>query len=223
MSNVPRTFATMNFTLELVEERIKPHQVTALHLIAALTLTGAGGLCFLIRSYAPSLPVSGAAVLIAGASCILAGLALLGIVIFRNRWLLNPHINHIFRIAELIMLSGTAAFFTMFQWWIPAAMSGIVSVTLAFSLFWERGKNRRQYIAFSEDVIRLPVTSRRKQLSWPEVERVIFRFGVLTIDCHDNHLMQWNVQPPAFDPGTLEAWCITQIEAGKANRIKSNW
>ncbi len=213
----------MNFTLELVEERVRPHQVTALHLIAALMLIGAGGLCFLIRSYAPSLPVSGAAVFATGASCILSGLVLLGIIIFRNRWLLNPHINHIFRIIELIMLSGTAAFFTMFQWWIPAAMSGIVSVTLIFSLFWERGKNRRQHIRLTEHGIRLPMTSRRKQLSWSEVDRVIFRFGVLTIDCHDNHLMQWNVQPADFDQQDFEAWCITQIETGKANRIKSNW
>ncbi len=213
----------MDFKLELVEERVKPHQVTALHLIAALTLTGTGGLCFLIRTYAPVLPLPDNTVLMAGTLFLLSGLFLLGIILLRNKWLLNPHINHIFRIIELTMLSAGAFFFMLFQWWIPAAMAGIVSLTLAFSLFWEKGKNRRQHITINEKGIRLPPASRRKQLSWPEVERVMLRFGVLTVDCLHNRLMQWNVQEAGFDRETFEAWCTTQIETGKDKRIQNNW
>lgn len=213
----------MNFILELVEERVRPHQVTALHLIAALMLVGAGALSFLIRTYAPVLPLSDTMVLVAGSACLLAGMILLVMIVFRNRWLLHPQINQIFRIAELIILCGTAAFFTMFQWWIPAAMSGIVSLTLVFSLFWEKGKNRVQRVAIDKTGVHLPAASRRRQLNWSEVDRVMLRFGVLTIDCHDNRLMQWNVKQTAFESDDFEQWCLQQIEIGKEKRVKSNW
>src|SRR5690606_11447126 len=67
------TFVAMDFSLELVEERVKPHQVTSLHLIAALMLLGAGGLAFLIRLKAPAMPIPGFMVVSAATWCILTG------------------------------------------------------------------------------------------------------------------------------------------------------
>ena len=62
---------------------------------------------------------------------------------------------------------------------------------------------------------------RRSSLAWNEIEQVILRFGILTIDCTDNHLYQWNVNTPDFSKEELEAYCTKQVMENKGK--KSDW
>jgi len=202
----------MTFELTLPEERVKPHQVTALHLMAALAMIGAGAV--MRRFYAPagvwSLILAGAGVLLLLAS------------LFRNKWLVGSGANRILRILELLIVGGLAAFFTYKHWTPPAVMFGVLTAAVLFSLFWEKQAGAGQTIRIDEQGIKLPITSRRRSINWHEVEKVILRFGILTIDCEDNRLYQWNIKTADFDLDTFTAFCFAHIEAGRKKRV-ADW
>jgi F0F1-type ATP synthase assembly protein I len=207
----------MHFRLAIAGERVKSHQTTALHLIAACTFAGMGGLCFLMSNYGKA----GISALVGGTMLVVAGLVLALTVFLRNRWLLRPRINRAFRTVELALALCTTAFLMWMQLWVPAGLCGLLGGVLVFSLFWEREDKQNLYVDIAPEGIRLP-GFRNRLLAWPEVERVLLRFGVLTIDCHDNHLFQWNVTEADFDKETFETWCAQQIAEGKSRRDQYN-
>jgi len=209
----------MHFQLSLAEEQVKPHQVTTLHLIAAFTLAGMGGLCFVLPAGSTGRPVDNDTSRIAGTALMVTGVLLLGVALFRNRWLLRAHVNRIFRAGELAVVLGLTACWLLLQYWMPAVITGLLSGALVFALYWEQqGQRQARYITVDPDGIRLPGIGRGRLLGWPEVERVLLRFGVLTVDCYDNHLFQWNIRQADFDKETFETWCAQQIADGKRKR-----
>ncbi|RYE23176.1 MAG: hypothetical protein EOP51_11400, partial [Sphingobacteriales bacterium] len=90
----------MVFELPLTEQRVKTHQVTALHLLVALAAIGAGAV--LSHFYAPA-AVWGIAVLA-------AGVVLMLVAMFRNKWLLKKNTNRIVRVFELMAMLCLAGF-----------------------------------------------------------------------------------------------------------------
>ncbi len=201
----------MTFELMLPEERVKPHQVTALHLMAALAMIGTGAVIRLFY------PVATWSLVLAG-----AGVLVLILSLFRNKWITAVRVNFAFRIAELSIMGGLAIFFAIKHWTPPAVMFGVLAAAILFSIFWERSSSQVQIIRIDEQGIKLPITSRKRSLNWPEVERVILRFGTLTIDCEDNRLYQWNITNADIDNEIFEAFCFAHIEAGRKKRI-ADW
>lgn len=214
----------MNFELQLVEEKIKPHQVTALHLIVGFTLLGVGGMCYLLGVYtqfwARSVVHSAA---IPTLIFIILGLALLGLSFFKNRLLQQPKVNRSLRIAELVVMLALAIFCATQKRFVPAGIFGLISLAICYALYWEKGKNEPMVIRVAQDGIKLPVTSRKKNISWPDVEKVLLRYGTLTIDCADNSLYQWSIGATDIDSHTFETFCTEKIEEGKAKRDKNDW
>ena len=220
----------MNFELPLTEEKVKRQQVITLHLIVTFTLL-ATSVClllvrFLINSLSEeqrsqlqgfSLPVSRS--ILVG----MAGLALLGLLLFRNAWLTSPRINRIVRFAELFMVLGMASFAAYYGMMVAALIFGVVSAAVFFAVYWEGIADNTLYISVSERGIRLPVTYRKKFLDWWEVEQVLLRFGVVTIDCCDNRLFQWNIRDINFDKEYFQRFCLEQITASREKRRKYAW
>lgn len=202
----------MTFELPLVEERVKPHQVTALHLITALAFTGTGAVLYKLYE-----PVKEWAL-----ALLIAGVALLITVFVRNRWLIRREVNRYFRIGELMILLCISSFMVLKGWTVPAAMFGILSAVVLFALYWERGGGSMLQIRIDTEGIKLPVTSRRRFIEWPDVEQVILRFGILTINCADSRLHQWNVHNTDFDKEVFEAFCQRQVEGARSRRI-ADW
>lgn len=213
----------MNFELALVGEKVKPHQVTAMHLLVAFSMLGVGAMCLLTNVYTTmwkGLPAHMPK--LAGGCFIAAGIILLFISIMRNKWLRTPVVNTVFRSLELIFALVLASVFMIKQWWVPAGIFGLMSAALVFSLFWERAGDTAIMVSLNSTGIRLPVTSRKRFLHWYEVEQVLLRHGVLTIDCYDNHLYQWHVQPVPFDARELEGFSAAQILGSKDKR-ETDW
>ncbi|MBA3829406.1 MAG: hypothetical protein H0X33_10760 [Taibaiella sp.] len=200
----------MIFDLTLAEEKVKPHQVTALHLLVAFIFLGTGALFWLY----PVLKVWGESLLVIGA-------VLLLIVFLKNKWLLSGKVNTTFRIGELIIIATLIFFAAWKHWRVPTAMFSVLGAALLFALAWERSSTHLQ-IHVAKEGIQLPITARKRTIDWWEVEKVILKFGTLTIDCVDKRLYQWNVQMTAFDQKQFDAFCDARIEENITKR-RQEW
>jgi hypothetical protein len=202
----------MNFELLLKEEKVKPHQVTTLHLIAAFALTGAGALFAL---YYPSSRVWSIALTI-------AGIVLLFLTIKRNKWIIQPAVNRQFRIAELLVLGVLALYSFLNNWTPPALMFGVLSGAVLFGMFWEGAKGVMA-IRIDESGVKMPAGKAKRDIAWVEIDHVLLKFGTLTINCADNRLYQWSISSTNFDIEAFSAFCDKQIEEGKSKRDENDW
>ncbi len=203
----------MEYSIQLIDEKVKRHQVTALHLTSALAFIGAGAIIYV---YNFQIKPWGLAILF-------AGLALGIATIVKNKWVTTPASNLMFRIVELLLALALCGYSAMQHWNLPIGIFGVLAAGIAFAIFWERSSDGKQYIYVSEDGIRLPVDSRKRFLEWVEVNDVIVKFGTLSIDCADNRLFQWNVHNITFDKAAFDSFCFNQIETGKTKRITEEW
>ncbi len=202
----------MVYDLPLVEEKVKPHQVTTLHLICALAFIGTGAIIyrynFVITYW--------------GLALLLAGLLLLGATVVKNKWLISAKVNPTIRIIELSIALLVAIYSITQQWKFPIGMFSVLSAAIMFSIYWERKAAGTLYVHVDDEGLRLPVV-RRRFIPWVEVDEVVLRFGTLTINLVDNHLFQWNINDPNFDNEIFEAFCIAKVEENKSKRRNDEW
>lgn len=202
----------MEYKIQLVEEKVKQQQVTSLHLISALAFLGAGAIIFLYNS----------TITYWGLALVVVAIAILAVVMGRNRWVTKPANNTAFRVIELAIAAVLAAYSAFQDWKLPLGIFGVIAAALAFSLYWERKSNSAQYVYVDDNGIALP-GARRKDMAWTGVEKVMLRFGTLSVSTTDNHMFQWNVHPVTFDATTFEQYCTGKIDANRENRKKDDW
>ena len=203
----------MAYEIQLVEEKVKQQQVTALHLICALAFIGAGVIIFV---YNYVIPYWGLGLLLAGALLLAASMA-------RNKWVTTPRHNVVIRMAELAIAAAVAIYSAAQQWSLPIGIFAVLGAVVAFALYWEGKMTKPKMVAVGDEGISLPVASRRRFIPWTEIEQVLLRFGTLSIDCVDNTLFQWNVQEGAAGEADFEAFCKQQIESHRAGRKNNDW
>lgn len=201
----------MTYELLLADGKIKPQQITALHLMAAFAVIGTGSVFHFF--YSP-MKTWGTALLV-------FGFLLVAITIFRNKWIMKPEINRILRVLELIVTLCIASYMAMNAVWLPVAMFGILAAVLCLAFFWEKGSGD-QYILVSTEGVKLPLSSRRRFIEWKEVDSVLYRYGNLTIECDGNRLYQWAIKKTRFDSNEFEKFCAKQVEEQKGKRV-ANW
>jgi len=203
----------MTFDLQLTEEKIKRHQVTAMHLTCALAFIAAGAI---IVVYNYTIPYWGLAELI-------AGILLLGVTMIRNKWVTGKN-SAMYRIGELAIAAAMAGYSATQHWTFPIFIFTVLTLAVAFAMFWERASsNAAQVIHIDDTGIKLPVTSRKRFIDWLETDSVILRYGTLSIECTDNRLYQWNVKDIAFKGEELEQFCTRKIEEYKSKRVTDEW
>ncbi len=203
----------MVFELPLTEQRVKSHQVTALHLLVALASIGAGA----VLSYFYDPAATWGLVLLA------VGVLLMLLAMFRNKWLLGKKVNRVVRVFELMIMLGLASFAAIQKWTPPAVMFSVLSAALLFAIIWENQGDSSLKIFVDEEGVKLPVTSRKRFVAWMDIDQLLLRFGTLTVNCSDNRLFQWTVGATDFDKQQFERFCEQQIEAGRAKRDKNDW
>lgn len=203
----------MTFELPVTEQRVKPHQVTALHLLCAMAFLGTGALFYWMY-----LPYKFASV-----ALVVAAVVLMVTAIVKSRWIQRKNVNMTFRIAELLILIPLGIFTAVHRWNVPTTMFALLALAVAFALYWENLAVNAMVIRISDAGIQLPVTSRKRSISWTEVEKVIFRHGTLTIDCHNQRLFQWMIGPVDIDAQQLEDYSSRQVEAHRSKRPANDW
>jgi len=214
----------MQFEIPVREERGRKNYIITLHLIVCFLLLVTGIFEFLVYiffsksgsqyfAYFPLFKWS-------GIITFLAGIALLSLILFRNKWLAKPGVNKAMRSFEFALFTV----FTIVAWKhqviYPAVIFGVTALVLLFGFFWENRHETRKVI-MDEKGIWLPKAGNRF-LKWHEVERIILKFGIITIDCVDNRLLQWNVETVNFDDEIFQEFCHAQIAAHLSQRNK-NW
>jgi hypothetical protein len=203
----------MVYDLPVADEKVKPHQVTTLHMICALAFIVTGAI---IVVYNYTIPMWGAAIL-----C--AGILLTVLVMAKNKWVISRSVNPVIRAMELLIAGCIAAYAVFMQWKFPAGIFGVLCAVIVFAFFWERSATDRQSVHLDKEGIKLPSTSRKRFKPWTEVEQVLLRFGILTINCTDNSLLQWNIIGNETEDEIFEAWCNAQVEENKSKRRNDDW
>lgn len=202
----------MVYDLPVVGDKIKPHQITALHLLSALAFTGTGAI---IAIYNYKIPGWGIALLV-------AGILLLGITIVKNKWLLTKA-NVYVRIMELLIALSIAALSIAEQWKFPMGIFGVLSAVILFAIFWERTAGQKLFIHVDEKGIMLPVTARKRFLPWTIIDEVVLRYSTLSIECLENKLYQWDIADNDIDDEIFMQYCMAQVEANKSQRRNDDW
>lgn len=202
----------MSFLLPLRENRVKPHQITALHLILALSFTATGAVFYWIYD-----------LMIWGAGLMVIGGLLLIVSLFANRWLISPSINRNIRLGELLVALCVLSYTVIQQMYFPAIMYALFGGALLFALLWEGNKASKQVIHITIDKIKLPVTSRRKNIEWYEIEKVILKYGTLTVNCVDGRMFQWTIGNYDFNDEAFQEFCELQVNEAMKDRRKNNW
>jgi hypothetical protein len=203
----------MSYDVPVIDEKVKPHQVTTLHMVCALAFIVTGAI---IVTYNYTIPMWGGAILS-------AGILLTILVMAKNKWVISKKVNPVIRIIELLLAICIAAYSLQQHWKFPALIFGALSAVILFALFWERTAGSPLSVHLDESGIKLPASSTKRFKPWTEVDEVLLRFGILTINCTDNSLLQWNVADKEIENKALEAWCTTQVEENKSKRRNDDW
>ncbi len=203
----------MAYDIPVLDEKVKPHQVTTLHMICALAFIVAG---VITLRYSYTIAAWGAVML--G-----IGILITILVMARNKWVISKQVNPLMRIFELFIAISIEVYSIVFQYKFPTVIFGILIAALLFGLLWERTAGDQLSVHLDEEGIKFPTSSGNRNKPWKEVEEVIHRFGILTINCTDNSLLQWNTNSPAIDNKSFESWCSTMVEEGKTKRRNDDW
>lgn len=201
-----------DFELTLTEKKVKNHQIIALHLMIALAVIGAGAVFYTFTQEVKAY----------GLALIIGGLMLLILGIIKNRWLIKSRINRPLRMVELAV-SGSILYYVVTNNMTPAIfMFGALCAAILFAFFYERESNTGLVIRINKDGLKLPLTL-RKHIEWKDIESIILKFGVLTINASNNRMFQWTVGEIKFDITSFEVYCKEQIAKGKELRDKNDW
>ncbi|GAA4459772.1 hypothetical protein GCM10023093_01360 [Nemorincola caseinilytica] len=204
----------MVFDLPIRGDKVKPQQVTALHLFCSLAFIGTGAIIYVYNFQ----------ITYWGLALLLAGLLMAALTVGRNKWVTSRYVNVAFRVIELLISLSMLTLSLIEQWKFPIGIFSVLSAAIAFSIFWERGAGQQLYIRIDEGGLRMPVTSRRRSIPWQDVERVLLRYGILSIDCTDNKLYQVEVSDTSgIDIEVFEAFCNARIAEGIEKRPKNDW
>ncbi len=203
----------MVFELPVTGTKVKPQQLTALHLFCGLAFLGTGAIIYV---YNFEITYWGLALLI-------AGLALITVTIAKNKWITGRSINKVFRFLELAVALAIAALSFSEQWKFPIVIFTVLVAAIVFSLYWERDAGQQLHVRVDESGVHLPVTARRRFIAWKEIDQVMLRYGVLSIDCIDNKLFQFDVSATTAPVDQFNEFCAGQVTAAIADRPANDW
>lgn len=153
-----------------------------------------------------------------------AGMVIILLTVMRKRWLRQQRNSASLHSVEVTMLAVIAAFFAWKQLMIPASIFAFMTLASAASILWRR----RQRIGpvdtrITEDGVHLSGGKNNKTLKWWQIEKVMLRHGVLTIEVVENRVYQRHVQPVHFDLEEFEHFCTAHIMASEAKRKAGIW
>jgi hypothetical protein len=223
----------MSFELPLKGERSGRKHATTLHLVVIFTFFATSIFLFTIKGIIQRLPAESqdkflplSMPTIIPVSIIALASFLLAMVVYKNSWVNSKPASVWVRAIELAFVLCFAGFAIHYNLTYPAVLYGIVSAAILFAIYWEGITDNILYISVDERGIRFPITSKKKFLPWHDVQNVLLRFGILTIDCYDNRLFQWNLREINFNKEDFQKFCTEHISLSKDRREKlagSSW
>lgn len=217
------TVAQNEYRITIAQNRLKRHQVTALHLMIGFLLLLMGVVTWMVPS---SIKTDSFAFLnIAGIAYAAFGLCLILVSVFFNRRLIqNPSGNQLLRIIEALVLLSILVYTLLQKWYLPFGYSAAALLVIVFAYLWEKDAQSAKVVTISERGVYIPGFFKSQNLPWQDISRVIIKHAILTIDCQNNHLYQFSVTDITADDSEepLSVFSMRMIAAHK-HLPKSDW
>lgn len=206
----------MQFELSLAGvEAVSTRRMTTLHLMLAFVLCGLGGGCLVLYWFTATSPKFTTAYqpfAVFGICSFAAGMIIVAVSVFYRNWLMKGKRSIMLRVIEILFLCGACIIFALAGQMKPATIFGIVAVMIAIAAFLEARKPATQVVTINENGISLPKQGITKKIRWNEIERVLLRHSILTIELSGNHLIQRAVTVNTEDTPDIEAFSADLIQ-----------
>lgn len=211
----------MTYKIPVQQNKIKNNQVTALHLMVGILFFVIGLVTWGIPSSVKTMQflfLENFGILYS-----ILGISILIISIFYNKKIIQTKKGEILRIIELLALFIIIIYSFFQRWYLPVAYSLTAMIGITFAYFWEKKAKKSMFVHINEKGIQLPFFIKDKLINWHELERVIIKHNVLSIDCRNNKLIQYNINfPYEFDHRKAEQYSMERITENAHLAIK-NW
>lgn len=198
-------------------------QTLALHLLISFVLFAAGLFCMVLYWYtgvSPHFRIAIDAFGLFGAVCFLGGIVIYALSISAVR---RERFSGLLRVLEILLLGGGSAVFYGTGWDVPGLLFLLLFVLALAAALFEKRAPADTVIEVSEQGVIRRAGLQSKQLPWKGLKQVLYRRGILTIDCLDNRLLQYPVKAPEVDTEIFEAFCAAQVEKAVPQRRKDDW
>ncbi len=169
----------------MIPEKFRKYflQMLAMHFMA----------CILLLIYAVYLIADWAANWMELAGLVPATLATLWILLKRSKLLKQVEVNQVLRLFEIGFLGIASSFFYHQQLWLGALLFGAVGAFLLVLLLVEYQMFSERFIELNEREIILPQLFFKRRIPWQNIENVILKYNLLTIEFKDNNFAQQQV------------------------------
>lgn len=213
------------FEIPILEKGVKRNQVTAIHLMAGLLLIAMSSITLVVpdglkAEARPLLNTMGIVYMISG------GLILV-VSIFFNKKVIQKKANLALRLLEILLFLPIFVYSLIQQWYLPATYAAAAILAILLAYYWEKRGVRTKKAIINETGVHLPLSGTTKSFPWQDINKLMFRHRILTIDCKNNRLIQLNV-PNEPDNNALptqsaiEKYSNQQIIVNK-NKITDDW
>jgi hypothetical protein len=202
---------------------VKKHQITSIHLMSGLLLMVMGAVTWAIPDAAKTIVYN--YLNYAGLCYAFTGLMIIVISIFFNKKIIqHPGKNIVLRIFEGILLGSILIYCLIKQWYLPAAWSGAGFIAVMLAMFIENTSTKHKMIIVNEEGVLLPGLARNVTLPWQDIQRLLLKHNVITIDCRDNKLYQFEVNKErlAYNAADIEDFARDKI-ASNADKYQKDW
>lgn len=202
-----------SFKVKVFHNKIKNNQVTALHLMVAFLFMVLGLFTVIVPDTIKTLQFLYLENI--GWLYFCFGILLLIISIFYNKKIIQTKKSRILRIIEIIALGIIIIYALFHKWYLPASYCFAALIGVGFSYLWEKQALKELNIQFSEKGVVIPKIWTNKKINWQDIKNIILKHNVITIDCKDNKLIQYNIN-------SLYEKSAVEIENYTDEKIKNN-
>lgn len=188
----------------------------------SFTLCGLGAGCLVLywfTAISPKFPSAFRPFLVFGICSMLAGFGIAAVSVFYRSWLLQGRRSTLLRVAEGAIIGGGSALFALAGQKPPALIFGIVGALIILAAFWEARRAHTKSIIIGAEGILLPKGSGFKKLRWDEIEGVLLRHSILSIELTGNKLIQRNIREAGTDIQGLEQFSADLIRQHEKERL----
>ncbi len=200
--------------------------MTTLHLMLAFTLCGLGAgsiVLYWFTSVSPNFKEAYRPFMVFGICSFLFGLGIAAVSVFYKNWLMQGKRSFLLRICEIGMLTTGSVLYRFAGQNIPSTIFGLVAGLIAIAAIWESRKPGNPSAIINEEGVLISNGQIRKRIPWDEIESVLLRHGILTIEMSENRLLQRSLSGPV-DIETIEAFGKAQILLHEKKRLaKTAW
>lgn len=220
------------YEIKLQQHTVKRNQVTAIHLIAAFLLIVIGFIT-LVTPFSMNIYNAGKDnvtempytwVNYIGILFMIIGISIIVISIFFNKKIIQQRRNLAIRIIEIICFGGILVYTIIQQWTLPAVYAGVTLIGIIAAYYLENAHMKQSYVHIATDQVSLHTGVKQTNWKWSEIERLMLKHNVLTIDLLNQKRYQFITADGSTQPAQLIMdFANEAITKAIPDRIKDNW